>query len=146
VQGEGIYKTVFKNIKAAAAGQGLERVFITGVSPVVMADMSSGYNVATDIYQRPVFNTLCGFTETEMAAILMQLAQEGVIAPTEVAEMHALMRTFYNGYCFSARAAEAVYNPTLVLYFLDALQREGRPPDEGHPATPAGVDRSDPAG
>jgi len=47
--GEGLFKTVFKAVKAAA-GQGLDRVFITGVSPVAMADLTSGYNVAENIY------------------------------------------------------------------------------------------------
>lgn len=130
VQGEGLFKTLFKNVKAAAAGQGLDRVFITGVSPIVIADMSSGYNVATDIYQRPAFNALCGFSEAEIGTILTQMAAEGDVDPAQVAETQRIMRTFYNGYRFSARTDELMYNPTLVLYFLDALQREGQPPDE----------------
>ena len=54
VYGEGLLKSVFKNLKIAATDNGLDRVFITGVSPVVMADMSSGYNVATNIYRPPI--------------------------------------------------------------------------------------------
>ncbi|TVR63915.1 MAG: AAA family ATPase, partial [Candidatus Competibacteraceae bacterium] len=48
--GEGLLKTVFKAVKAAAGGLGLDRVFITGVSPVVLSDMTSGYNVGENIY------------------------------------------------------------------------------------------------
>ena len=124
--GEGLLKTVFKAVKAAAGGLGLERVFITGVSPVVLSDMTSGYNVATSIYLDPEFNDLCGFTEAELAAVLGQLAAEGGrwTAPAAL----ETMRTFYNGYRFSEDATESLYNPTLSLYFLKALARDGRYP------------------
>ena len=54
----------------AAGGQGLDRAFITGVSPVVLSDMTSGYNVGENIYLADKFNDLCGFTEAEIAAVL----------------------------------------------------------------------------
>ena len=76
VYGEGLLKSVFKNLKIAATDNGLDRVFITGVSPVVMADMSSGYNVATNIYRLPEFHDLCGFSEAEIQQTLEQIAQE----------------------------------------------------------------------
>ena len=94
--GEGLLKTVFKAVKAAAGGQGLDRVFITGVSPVVLSDMTSGYNVGENIYLEPAFNDLCGFTEAEIAAVLARLAGEG--AAWSPAEALDTMRTFYNGY------------------------------------------------
>ena len=124
--GEGLLKTVFKAVKAAAGGLGLDRVFITGVSPVVLSDLTSGYNVAKSIYLDPEFNNLCGFSESELAAVLGQLAAER--ADWSPAEALATMRTFYNGYRFSEEASESLYNPTLCLYFLDALRRQGRYP------------------
>ncbi|GAB4257873.1 MAG: ATP-binding protein [Methylomicrobium sp.] len=125
LQGEGLLKTVFKNIKSAAAGFGLDRVFITGVSPIVMSDMTSGYNVAINSYLEPEFNTLCGFTETEVSALL---AQVSVNQQTHVAALE-LMRTFYNGYRFAPDVDVSLYNPTLSLYFIRALQRQNRYPD-----------------
>ncbi|MTW21267.1 AAA family ATPase [Allochromatium palmeri] len=128
--GEGLLKTVFKAVKAAAGGMGLDRVFITGVSPVVLSDMTSGYNVGESIYLLPEFNDLCGFTESEVSAVLEQLAasKDGQTPPWLVSEALATMRTFYNGYRFSEEATESLYNPTLSLYFLKALARAGRPP------------------
>ncbi|BCU06215.1 AAA family ATPase [Allochromatium tepidum] len=120
--GEGLLKTVFKSVKAAAGGLGLDRVFITGVSPVVLSDMTSGYNVGEHIDQDPMFNDLCGFTEAEVEAVLVHLAAEG--GDWSPGEALATMRTFYNGY----RLARALYNPTLSLYFFKALQREGGAP------------------
>ncbi len=125
LQGEGLLKTVFKNIKAGAAGLGLDRVFITGVSPVVMSDMTSGYNVATNIYLEPEFNELCGFTSDEISALLTQVLPEDSTHATAL----ELMRTFYNGYRFSPYAESSVYNPTLSLYFIRAVQKNHRYPD-----------------
>jgi len=125
--GEGLLKTVFKAVKAAASGQGLDRAFITGVSPVVLSDMTSGYNVGENIYLADKFNDLCGFTEAEIAAVLESMAPED--GSWSVAKALDTMRTFYNGYGFSTKARERLYNPTLSLYFLKHLQAEGEYPE-----------------
>jgi hypothetical protein len=127
--GEGVLKTLFKGVKAAM-GQGLDRVFITGVSPIVLSDMTSGYNVGEDIYLDEAFNDLCGFTEAEIADALERLATEVADRDWTPTEALALMRTFYNGYRFAVRARERLYNPTLSLYFLKNLQTKGRYPDD----------------
>ncbi len=124
--GEGLLKMVFKAVKAAASGRGLDRVFITGVSPIVLSDMTSGYNVGENIYLEDAFNDLCGFTEAEIAAVLDHMTAEGVT--WSAAEALDTMRTFYNGYCFSEDAENRLYNPTLSLYFLKHLQNHGRYP------------------
>lgn len=76
VSGEGVLKTVFKAVKAASAGRGLDKVFITGVSPLVMSDLTSGYNVAVNIYLEPEWNDLCGFTEAEVTVTVTQLVKD----------------------------------------------------------------------
>ena len=130
VMGEGFFKTLFKMIKSAARGQGLERVFITGVSPLVVSDMSSGYNVAENLYLLPEFVDLCGFREAEVVDVLTRVCQQCQFSPTQQAETLNLMRTFYDGYCFSLRRDERIYNPTLVIYFLKALQNACLYPEE----------------
>ncbi len=90
--------------------------------------MTSGYNVGENIYLKAAFNDLCGFTEAEIAAVLARMAAEGGSwSPADALET---MRTFYNGYCFSETGGERLYNPTLSLYFLKALQTEGGYPQE----------------
>ncbi|WPD23389.1 MAG: AAA family ATPase [Candidatus Electrothrix scaldis] len=123
LSGEGALKALFKVIKSAAAGQGLDRVFITGVSPAVLSDITSGYNVAENIYLLPEFNHLCGFHQEEIAEMLEQVATHCDLPEEKSAEALELMRTFYNGYCFSPRTEKRIYNPTLALYFLKSLQR-----------------------
>lgn len=130
VKGEGLYKTVFKVVKSLSSGMGVDRVFITGVSPVVMSDISSGYNVAENIYLMPEFNTLCGFTEAEVSTTLGNVATACNFSRQQQQDALSIMRTFYNGYCFERDLRETVYNPTLVLYFLKALQQYCKYPDE----------------
>ena len=88
-------------------------------------------NVAENVYLYPELNTLCGFTDREVRGLLEDLHAEkaDTAAPGwTVGDSHAMMRDWYNGYSFALGAEEAVYNPTLVLYFLKHLQRTGASP------------------
>ena len=129
LSGEGCMKALFKTVKMAAGEGNLKRVFITGVSPVVMSDLTSAYNVAENIYLQSQFNALCGFREGEIGEVLSEIARECQLSGSQVDEALSMMRTFYNGYRFSRRTEELVYNPTLALYFLKVFQRDCRYPD-----------------
>ena len=122
IQGEGALKAVFKAVKTGTKGLGIDRIFITGVSPVVMSDISSGFNIAENIYLTSKFNDLCGFWETEILAALQQIATECEFEEQQVHDALAMMRTFYDGYCFFYTQKSKLYNPTLALYFLKHLQ------------------------
>lgn len=128
--GEGSLKTVFKAIKAASAGEGVDRVFITGVSPVALSDITSGYNIAKDISLEPEFHDLCGFWEPEIANALTEIINAHHIPEAQIEETLMMMRTFYNGYCFSYQIAVPIYNPTLSLYFLEQFQKRQQYPRE----------------
>ncbi|MDM8563445.1 AAA family ATPase, partial [Candidatus Marithioploca araucensis] len=120
---EGSLKTLFKTVKSASGGRGLERVFLTGASPILMSDMTTAYNIAENIYLKPYFNDLCGFKEPEIQAVLNQVVAECKLSPEEGKEALKLMQAFYNAYCFSDMDNELIYNPTLTLYFLKHLQQ-----------------------
>jgi hypothetical protein len=123
LSGEGLLKTVFKTVKSASAGRGLDRVFISGISPVVLSDITSGYNVAEDIYLLREFNDLCGFKYQEVASVLAQVVKDCDLPPEKADDALTMMHTFYDGYCFSDRTDELIYNPTLALYFLKVFQQ-----------------------
>jgi hypothetical protein len=125
---EGSLKAIFKAVKSASSGRGLERVFITGVSPVLLSDIISACSVAEDICFEPEFNDLCGFRESELRAVLTQIVEECELEPQKGQDALTLMQQFYNGYCFSERINEFIYNPTLALYFLKHFQQEGEFP------------------
>ena len=128
VEGEGIIKTFFKAVKDGAEGRGVDRVFITGVSPVVLSDMTSGYNVAETLSLWPRFNDLCGFTTEELRDALTQVAEVYGFDAARGEEALEVMRAFYNGYCFSLKSHVRVYNPTLALYFLKRFADDGEYP------------------
>jgi len=128
--GEGCLKAIFKAVKSASSGNGLDRVFITGISPVVLSDITSGYNVAKNIYLNPKLNDLCGFLETEIRTALCQIIKDCGLPDENVESALAMMRRFYNGYCFSYDSEEFVYNPTMALYFLEYFQEFSQYPQE----------------
>ena len=76
VHDEGPLRTFFKSVKASTSGSMFDRVFITGVSPVVMSDITSGYNIAKDIYFEPEFNDLCGFKQNEIEDVLEKIVDK----------------------------------------------------------------------
>ncbi len=128
VRGEGTIKTFFKAIKEGAEGRGIDRAFITGVSPVVLSDITSGYNVVEDLSFDPDYHDLCGFTESELRAVLETVAAAHSFDAGQTDAALDLMRDFYNGYRFSPRQEERLYNPTLALYFLKHWARQGAYP------------------
>lgn len=129
LSGEGALKALFKAVKSAGGGGGLERVFITGVSPVMLTDLTSSYNVAKNIYLEPEFNDLCGFVEAELQSVLERVVTACQLPTNTIAEALATMRTFYNGYCFNTMTTQWIYNPTLSLYFLEHFQKRCQAPE-----------------
>ena len=131
---DGPYKQLFKSVKAATEGQGLERVFVTGVSPVALNDLTSGFNTATDVSLKKSLAGLCGFYEQDLRDLLAPVATERQFSPEEVERFVGVMRAWYNGYRFHERAGDLVYNPTNALYFLREIYLEGELPRALHDA------------
>ncbi|SLM30805.1 AAA-ATPase-like protein (fragment) [Desulfamplus magnetovallimortis] len=134
VKKEGILKTVFKNVKSLASSDVFDRIFITGVSPVVMSDITSGFNIGENIYFEADYNDLCGLTEKEIHEALIRLADrhngdDNNDTINNGKDGLEIMKLYYNGYSFSKDAKEQVYNPTLALYFLKRFQKTGTFPD-----------------
>ncbi len=122
VHDEGILRTLFKAVKSSTSGSGFDRVFITGVSPVVLSDITSGYNIAENIYFHSKLNDLCGFTEKEVCSAIGDIVEECGLESGEINRALDIMKTYYNGYCFVPRLNQYIYNPTLCLYFFKQFQ------------------------
>jgi hypothetical protein len=130
VHDEGVLRTFFKMVKSSTGGVMFDRVFITGVSPVVLSDITSGYNIAEDIFFEPEFGDLCGFREEEVAKTLGDIAAGCGLGEEKASEALEMMRTYYNGYNFVPRGRRVVYNPTLCLYFFKQFQKRCAYPNE----------------
>ena len=117
--GGGFYRNFFATLKAGteAGGGGLERLFITGVSPVTLDDVTSGFNIGSNISLQPQFNDLLGFTEDEVRGLLQLYRDRGVLDEDVDAALD-VMREWYTGYRFARRAEGDLYHTTMVLYYL----------------------------
>ena len=122
VHDEGVLRTLFKAVKSSTSGSMFDRVFITGVSPVVLSDITSGYNIAKNIYFHHRLNNLCGFRETEVRKVIAQIVNKCGLSLEKTEEALDLMKTYYDGYLFTFGLDEYIYNPTLCLYFFEQFQ------------------------
>ena len=117
--GGGFFRSFFATLKAGAgeSGGGIERLFITGVSPITMDDVTSGFNIGRNISLNPDFNEMLGFTEAEARGLLELYRDRGAL-DQDVDEALSLMREWYNGYRFGEDAEPDMYNTDMVLYYL----------------------------
>ena len=129
--GGGFYRNFFATLKEGAGHSdgGLERMFITGVSPITMDDVTSGFNIGKNISLHPEFNDMLGFTEEEVRNLLEMYRDYGVFNQ-EVEAALDIMREWYNGYRFAKSAQGDLYNTDMVLYFLDESIPNRGMPDE----------------
>ena len=104
-------------------------MFITGVSPITMDDVTSGFNIGANVSLMPEFNELLGFTAAEVRGILETYRDHGVL-DQDVDEALAVMSEWYNGYRFAKHAQQDVYNTDLVLYYVKASVPGRGTPDE----------------
>jgi hypothetical protein len=109
----GYVRKFYETIKIATGQGQVGRIFMTGVSPITVDSLTSGFNIAKNISLTPTFHQMVGFEEREVEGILA-----GVEMPIE--ELPATlndMRLWYNGYLFCADLDKRLYNPNMVLYF-----------------------------
>ncbi len=116
--GEGYLRRFFNTIKGAAGG-GLGRVFVTGVSPVTMDDLTSGFNIGTNYSLNPRFNEMTGFTEEEVREMFDYYASVLPFNHT-VDELIKMIKPWYDNYCFAIKRYGKItmYNSVMVLNFL----------------------------
>ena len=128
-QDEGFYRSFFATLKAGTDTGALERLFITGVSPVAMDDVTSGFNIGRNLSLDPQFNEMLGFTEGEVRQVLHTYHDAGAIAQ-HPDDALGTMREWYNGYRFAEDAEQDVYNTDMVLYYLVESLGRTRPPEQ----------------
>ena len=129
--GGGFYLSFFATLKAGAgeSGGGIERLFITGVSPITMDDVTSGFNIGANISLDRKFNEMLGFTEAEVRGLLELYRDRGAFNQDVDAALD-VMREWYNGYRFGKDVQGDVYNTDMVLYYLkQSIPNEPMPDD-----------------
>lgn len=126
---DGFYRDVFKKFKGM-----FERIFITGVSPVTLDDVTSGFNIGWHISTKPEFNQMLGFSQEEVHKMFAYYKEVGGIpATSDIEAMIDEMKPWYDNYCFSKKALETqskVFNCDMVIYYLRNYMDYGQAPDQ----------------
>jgi len=127
--GAGFLRHFFNVLKGAVdqADSGICRMFITGVSPVTMDDVTSGFNIGRNISLNPAFNELLGFTEQDVINILKYYSDNSG-SFQEQEKLLSLMKEWYDHYRFSEDTHETLFNTDMVLYFVKSLSEAGKYP------------------
>ena len=115
--GGGFYRSFFATLKAGTENGSVERLFVTGVSPVTMDDVTSGFNIGANLSLRAEFNEMLGFTEDEVRRILETYRDLGVF-DQDVETARGTMREWYDGYRFAKTAENVIYNTDMVLHYV----------------------------
>ena len=124
--GAGFYRNWFKKFKGD-----FDRIFMTGVSPVTMDDLTSGFNIATNLTLDAACNATLGFSEAEVLKMYSDFKGTGRFKTGDPAEVVKSIKPWYDGYCFAKKKVgeESVFNSDMTLYYLKSLVETGEPPE-----------------
>lgn len=125
----GFYREIFKVFKGM-----FDRIFMMGVSPVTLDDLTSGFNIGWHISTKEQFNQMLGFSTEEVKEMFTYYKEVGMIRPnSDVETIINDMKPWYDNYCFSKNALATqskVFNCDMVLYYLRNYAATGEAPEE----------------
>ena len=126
---DGFYLDVFKKFKG-----NFERIFMMGVSPVTLDDVTSGFNIGWNISIKPEFDEMLGFSTTDVVEMFTYYKEHGSIpADSDIDAIVNDMKPWYDNYCFAKQALKKktrMFNCDMVLYYLRNYMDAGCPPEE----------------
>ena len=126
---DGFYRDVFKKFKG-----NFERIFMMGVSPVTLDDVTSGFNIGWNISIKPEFDEMLGFSTTDVVEMFTYYKEHGSIpADSDIDAIVKDMKPWYDNYCFAKQALKKktrMFNCDMVLYYLRNYMDAGCPPEE----------------
>lgn len=126
---DGFYRDVFKKFKG-----NFERIFMMGVSPVTLDDVTSGFNIGWNISIKPEFDEMLGFSTTDVVEMFTYYKEHGSIpADSDIDAIVNDMKPWYDNYCFAEEALKKktrMFNCGMVLYYLRNYMDAGCPPEK----------------
>ena len=125
----GFFRSFLKVVKDYSSSV-IERIFLTGVSPVTMDDLTSGFNIADNYSSNSAFNNMIGFNEYEVRT-LIHYYKSCIELPHSTDELIDIMKPWYDNYCFSIDSLDEppMYNSDMVLYFMNRYLLNKRIPN-----------------
>jgi len=125
----GFLRSFFAVIKNGTENRVIERLFVTGVSPLVLSDVTSGFNIGDNISTESLFNSMIGFTQNEVNTLVDYYIQENVVKLSDKENVLFAMKNNYDNYAFSEKTDEKLYNSDMVLYFMNKYMMNGKIPN-----------------
>jgi hypothetical protein len=122
----GFFRAFFEALKEGTESC-VDQVYITGILPITISDLNSGFNIASFITADKDFTNMLGLTEVELGKLYDEIATDYDL-PLSKTQCLSLMDRYYDGYRFLPDEEETVYNPMMSLYFLAYLCRKGEIP------------------
>lgn len=126
---DGFYRDVFKKFKG-----NFERIFMMGVSPVTLDDVTSGFNIGWNISIKPEFDEMLGFSTTDVVEMFTYYKEhDSIPADSDIDAIVNDMKPWYDNYCFAKQALKKktrMFNCDMVLYYLRNYMDAGCPPEE----------------
>ena len=112
----GFVRSFYEVLKGATQTGTVQKMFITGVTPITLDSLSSGFNIVSNISNNEYFNEMAGFTQDEVDySLKASIFKECDIDKNELL---GKVKSWYNGYLFNSQAKNRVYNSTLLNYFI----------------------------
>ena len=129
---EGLIKQFYAQLKAYYRGNrkgGIDRFFITGVSPVSLDSVTSGFNIATNISAMSLFNEMTGFTHEELSKVIDKTVDFTLIPGIKKEQILKIMEENFDGYTFTEDSSNTMFNSNLCLAYLRVLILEKKLPN-----------------
>lgn len=133
--GDGFFRLFFNILKKATTDldAAVERMFITGVTPLTLSDVTSGFNIGGNFSLNPNYNEMVGFTEDEVRAMLVYYRDVTGVFKHSIDELIEVMKPWYNNNCFSlgSISKQKMFNSDMTLYFVSLyISWQGVIPEE----------------
>jgi len=125
VSRNGFVRKFYESLKTAAGEGIIDRIFITGISPVTLDSLTSGFNISSNITTNLIFHDLMGFTHEEVEALL----HKSEIPAETVPGLMSDLADWYDGYLFATDTTQYLFNPDMVLYFLQQYSIKSKYPE-----------------
>ena len=132
--GDGFFRLFFNNLKAATTENdaAVSRIMISGVTPLTLSDVTSGYNIGMNISADSQFNSLAGFTETEFRQMIEYYRDATGVFHHTVDELIEITKPWYDNNCFSEDSIDddRMYNSDMGLFFIrEYIKKNGKIPE-----------------
>ena len=122
VHANGIVRDFYETLKIGTSDV-IDRIFITGISPVMIDDLTSGFNIANNLTLEVEYNNMMGFTEQEVEQLMDETGVDRKLINVD-------MKWYYNGYLFNKDSPDRIYNPSMMLFFFHQIINNQKVPEK----------------